>query len=85
MDFEGADDIIIQGDSIVHIKYSPETIELKDKLYNRIHNVYDLFKEYVKKTTAKTDVSIDMTITKNPELADSLRKEYMSYFKEAPK
>ena len=71
----------MQGDGIIQIKYSPETIELREELYNRINNVYDLFKEYIHKTVAKAKVSVEMKITKDPDLADMLRKEILSYFK----
>ena len=82
VEFEGDQDIMVHGDSICETKYSNETKQIIDDIYMRTSNLGELFKEYFTKAAVKKEMKIDLTITKNPQMADLIRKQVMSYFKE---
>ncbi len=73
------DDLVIHGDGIMQIKFSPETTATLDEIYSKIENLTSLFKEFVEHTFSKRKVSIDVTITKNPALAKTLEAYFLSY------
>lgn len=82
--FEGIDDdFIIHGDSVVQVKYSEDTKKAIDAVYKRCANLTDIFKEYFTGTLSKRKSNIDVTITKNPELAAVMRNQILSHFLEA--
>jgi len=74
-------DIIVQGDGIYEIKYSEESREFIDEIYNRNSNLLDLFNEYfLKNAIKKNKVKIEVTISKNPHMASVLRNQILSQF-----
>ena len=74
------EDMVIHGDGIMQIRFSKETAAMMDNLYERVANLSSLFKEFIKNTFMREKVSIDLTMTKNPQLAQTLQKHFMSYF-----
>ncbi len=73
-------DLAIHGESLVEITYSDETKKMLDEVYSQTRDLGDLFKHYVKQAISKTPVKIEVTITRNPELAallfDQFREKY---------
>lgn len=81
-DFDKYDDeIMIHGDSIITYEYSEESKKIIDNFYQKTKNIADLFKEYVNKKSQSQKVDISVKITKDPQMADMLRKQILSYFK----
>ncbi len=83
--FEGDQDIAAQGDSVLEINYSEETKKIIDKIYNRTSGLSGLFREYFTKPESLKQTRIELKITKNPQLAELVRKQVMSYFIEPGK
>lgn len=85
--FEGLDgDVMIHGDGIIQVNYSKETKAVVDGVYARNSNLLGIFKEYFyKQALKKSKTSIDVTITKNPELAALMRNQILSHFPESKK
>jgi len=81
VEFEGGHDIMVHGNSICETKYSDETKQIIDNIYTRTSNLGELFKEYFATATVKKEMRIDLTITKNPQMANLIRKQVMSHFK----
>ena len=77
------EDLIIHGDGIMNIAFSDETISMMNEAYSKIPNLSSLFKEFAKNAFSKEKVSIDVKISKNPELAKTLQEHFMTYFDKA--
>jgi len=71
----------VHGDGIVEITSSKKTKEIMDKVYNRNHNLGDLFKEVFFRKDAKQKLEFNVKISKNPKIAEMLRTQMLSYFK----
>ncbi len=73
----GDEDIIVQGHTIVQVKYSEETKKTIDEIYGKISNFNDLFGYYMK--NRDPHMEIEMKITQNPQVAEmiieNIRKE----------
>ncbi|MFH1391949.1 MAG: hypothetical protein ABIH20_06570 [Candidatus Diapherotrites archaeon] len=65
-------DFIIHGDYIVEVNYSEKTKKMLDDVYNNTKDLGDLFKHYAKQEISKTPAEIEVTITKNQELASMI-------------
>lgn len=79
------DHLIIHGDSIIQINYSEETNKIVDMVYERNHNLTDLFIEYFIRDALKRKADIEVKIRKDPAVATLLREQIISHFKEAQK
>ncbi|HLC62321.1 MAG TPA: hypothetical protein VJI52_04870 [Candidatus Nanoarchaeia archaeon] len=71
-DIDVVDDIVVQGHTIMQIKYSDATKKKLDEIYSKVSNLADLFKFYVDKQDLKME--IELKITQNPELAELVRE-----------
>src|SRR3989344_5871952 len=67
------EDIFVQGDHIIEVKFDQSTRKMFDKYYAKWKTVEDPFKEFGLKEEPK--VHAIMRITKNPEMAAFLRKQ----------
>lgn len=74
------DDILVQGDTIIQCKFSNETKKLMDDIYENIDGISGLFKEFISQKLSKQKVSIDVTFTKNKELAELTRRQLMGIY-----
>ncbi|MFH1224667.1 MAG: hypothetical protein V1676_02580 [Candidatus Diapherotrites archaeon] len=79
-----ADDILVQGDTITQCRLSDETKKLIDDVYERIDGISSLFKEFVSQKLSKQKASVDVTFTKNRELAELTRGRLIQIYREAP-
>ena len=76
------EDLEIQGDYIIEVKYDTTTKEIIEKYYKKWKNTEDAFKEFGLKEEPKVHATV--RITKNPELAKFMKKQIMEkYFGEA--
>ena len=73
---------MVQGHTIVQIKYSENTKQKLDKIWNKVHNLADLFGQYMQKNS-DTEMEIEMKITQNGQLAgiliDKIKKEIQDH------
>ncbi|MFH1239658.1 MAG: hypothetical protein V1672_00400 [Candidatus Diapherotrites archaeon] len=74
-------EIIVHGDSILVFEYSEESKKVIDQFYQKNSNLTDLFSEFTRKKFASRKVDIMVKITKNQQMAEVLRKKFMTYFK----
>src|SRR3989344_4312520 len=72
------EDLQIQGDYIIEVKYDTTTKEIIEKYYNKWKNTEDAFKEFGLKEEPK--VHATMRITKNREMAEFMRKQLNKAF-----
>jgi len=73
------DDFFIHGDVILQARLSEDTKQLMDKYYNKISNIQDLYNFYTKgNKLPKAD--INLTIFRNQQLAETLRKMVKKQF-----
>jgi hypothetical protein len=73
-------DLFIQGEYIFEIQTNPEGKKLIEQYWNKWKNVDDVFKEFGLKPEPK--IHSTLTITKNPALAQFMKKELEKYFEE---
>ena len=73
-------DLLAVGEFVIEIRYSDETIEAIDKVYERKANLTDLFKEYFSQALLKQNFDIKTAFTRNPETARLLRHQIMGHF-----
>jgi hypothetical protein len=79
------EEVYISDDYIIQGRWTPETRKLYDEVYANISDLVDLFKQYVREKLSGSKVDMTVTITKNAALADLLRNQALSYFKEGKK
>jgi hypothetical protein len=72
------EDIFVQGDCIIEVKFSEETKKFFEKYYQKWRNINGLLKEFGIKDEPK--IQATMRITKNPVMADFLRKQLDKVF-----
>ena len=81
-DIQVEEDFVVQGHTIVQIKYSENTKQKLDKIWNKVHNLADLFGQYMQKNS-DTEMEIEMKITQNGQLAgiliDKIKKEIQDH------
>ncbi len=83
VNFTGNGDyLIVHGDSIIQITMKEETKKFLDNIYEKIYNLSDLYKYYLKARNKQIPESTEVLITKNPDLASFLRKKMIDIFKE---
>ncbi|MFA6420589.1 MAG: hypothetical protein WCW13_07335, partial [archaeon] len=75
------DGFFVQGDSYAEITSSKETKKIIDKIYNRNHNLGDLFKEVFFRKEVKQKLEFNIKITKDPKVAEMLRNQLLMSFK----
>lgn len=75
-DLDIDEDVVVQGCSIVQIKYTEETKKEIDEINLKIRNLQDLFKFYLEKRTIK--IHAEMKITKDCNLAKIVRNDIKS-------
>ncbi|HLC79362.1 MAG TPA: hypothetical protein VJG83_02935 [archaeon] len=68
--FSSEEDIIVQGHTIMQVKYSESTKKKIDSIYEKVHNFHELFLQYVKNDL--NDLEIELKITQNPGLAQMM-------------
>ena len=71
-DIETEEDIIVQGHTIVQIKFSGRTKQKLDEIYSKVTSMADLFKQYIKNNA--NYLEIEVKITQNPQLAEMARQ-----------
>ncbi|MFH1391950.1 MAG: hypothetical protein ABIH20_06575 [Candidatus Diapherotrites archaeon] len=79
-DIDVNEDIMVQGHTIIQVKYSEETKQKLDKIYQNVFSITDLFKQYMKNNT--NDLEIEMKITQNPQLAEIARQNIKKQMEE---
>jgi DNA-binding Lrp family transcriptional regulator len=72
------EEIFVQGDCIIEIKFSKESKKILEHYYNKLKNINDAFKEFGLKPEPK--IQATMRITKNHEMAHFLRKQLNKVF-----
>ena len=77
-EFAVNEDIGLQGDYIIEVRFDDETKKIIEKCYTKWKNVEDAFKEFGLNDEPK--VHVTMRITKNPELASVLRTQFEKVF-----
>lgn len=77
------DDMLVQGDWIVQVHFSPETKKTIEKYWNKWRGLEDSFKEFGLKEEPR--INITTTVTRNPTLAKFLSQEMQKYVDEAKK
>jgi hypothetical protein len=75
--------MLVQGDWIVQVHFSPESKKIIEKYWNKWKNLEDCFKEFGLKPEPK--MKITATVTKNPTMATFLSKEMEKYLEGAKK
>ena len=76
VDFD--EDVFVQGDYIIQIKFADETKQLIEMYYKKWKDMEDCFKDFGLKPEPK--IHATMRITKNPEMAKYLRKQLEKVF-----
>ncbi|MBT4192669.1 MAG: hypothetical protein HOE11_05150 [Candidatus Diapherotrites archaeon] len=77
------EDLFINGDYLIEVKLTKETKQIIEKIYNKISNIEQLFKEFALRKEPEMDITV--TITKNPSMARFLRHEFETIYKNATK
>ncbi len=76
--FDINEDIFIQGNFIVEVKFSDESRAFIESCYNEWSNVEDAFRDL--SLAEEPKIKATVTISKNPELARLLRKQIEAVF-----
>lgn len=74
------DDMLVQGDWIVQVHFSPESKKIIQKYWKKWKNLEDCFREFGLKEEPK--MKITATVSRNPTMARFLRKEIDRYLQE---
>lgn len=74
-------DLIVHGDSVIQFNASQKTKQILDEIYNRNKNITDLFREVYFRDTLKSPMHFEVTITRDPSMANFLKKQLMKYFR----
>ncbi|MBU2476150.1 hypothetical protein KKG83_01630 [Candidatus Micrarchaeota archaeon] len=77
------EDLIVQENYLIEVKYAEETKKIIKHYYNKWKGLNDMYNEFGLKPEPKTH-SV-MRITKNPEMANYLRKQLNKVFEEGKK
>lgn len=78
-----AEDLFVQGDSIIQISFDKDTKATIEKCYNKWSSLEGAFIDFALKEEPK--IHATMRITKNPELAEYLRKQLNKVFEKNKK
>ncbi len=77
-EFEPEEDIFVQGNCIIQVKFSDDSRKIIESYYKKWHNLEESFMEFGLKSEPK--IQATMRITKNPELAKFMRKQLEKAF-----
>jgi hypothetical protein len=77
------EDIFIQNDLIYQIKFSKDTKRLFKKYFQKFNGMEDTFKEFGLRKEPKIDATL--TITRNQSLANLLKEQFETIYKNATK
>ncbi len=69
------EDVIAYGEYIVRIRFSTETKKWMNKIYQRIHGLYNLLAFYYTNQIDTAKVKVDLIIEKNPAYAQLVREK----------
>lgn len=72
------EDVFIQGDCIIEVKFDEKTKKLFENYYNKWKDIEDMYREFGLREEPK--IHAIMRITKNPEMAKFLRKQMEKVF-----
>jgi hypothetical protein len=77
----GISDHVVLGDFIMQIFYPKEIMKEMDEIFSSAKKIHDIKPQKLFEHIFERKTTIPVTITKNPVLADQLRKRILSYFK----
>jgi len=69
------DDFAVRGDYFFQIHFSEETKQIMDEYYSRVNNITDLLKEYIQQKITKKKMKITLTITRNKDMVEIIKKK----------
>ncbi|HLC79363.1 MAG TPA: hypothetical protein VJG83_02940 [archaeon] len=72
------EELFVQGDCIIEVRFDEESKKMIEFYYNKWKNIEDIFREFGLKDEPK--IRAVMRITKNPQMADFLRKQMEKVF-----
>ena len=75
------EDVIVQGNTLVQIKYSEKTKQKIDEIYESVNSLTVLFGFYMKRNFDKLE--IEVTITRNDQIAKITRENIRNKIEEA--
>lgn len=75
------DDYYVTGDSVIRVKYSPETKKFLDKIYAKINDLKDLFHFYFTEVDKNDLTHIEVTIERNPTMAKIIENQVITVLK----
>lgn len=71
------EDLLLQGDWIVEVQFSPEAKKIITRYWNKWKNLEDCFREFGLKKEPQMEIHVK--VTKNPQLANFMRKQFDKY------
>ncbi|MFA6269212.1 MAG: hypothetical protein WC652_05320, partial [archaeon] len=77
------EDLFINGEYIIEIRFSEESKKILEKYYNKLRNMEDVFREFALRKEPEMDITV--TITKNSQLAEFLRAKLMDVYEKSIK
>ena len=77
------EDLFVCGDYLLEARFSEDSKNILKKYYNKLENMEDIFKEFALRQ--EPEMSIIVTITKNPQLANFLRNKLQDIYENSAK
>lgn len=74
-------DTIIEGDYVAQIYYSEDIRRDLDKVFDKVKKIEDLDVSWFLENVLNRKTKITVIVTKNPDVADNLREQFLKHFK----
>lgn len=72
-------DYFVHGDCVIKAVFSPETRKFMDKIYKKIHSLYDLFNFYFSDIMKNENTYIEVTVQRSPTMARMIENQIKQY------
>ncbi len=73
-------DMMFTEEVIIQVNFSDETKKLQDEIYSKVHDLADLLKEFIFNKHSEKKIEIEVLITRNKALSQTIRQQLMEKF-----
>ncbi len=77
---EYEDDFAVRNSYVIQVHFSDETKKIMDSYYKNVKDIKDLLKYYIFQKIPKEKIKITVTVYRNRDMANLLKKQAISYF-----
>jgi hypothetical protein len=79
----GVSDYLVFGDMIMQVFYPEDVMKEMDDIFSSAKSIHDINMQRFFEQVFERKTTIPVTVTRNPVLAEQLRKKIMSHFGDA--